>query len=187
MAQFLTVALKASMIIPKKRINMDNIPVALAKSTIEENFDLSLYDHVETDHNLIWKLKDTILSDEITLFLDAVLKFYYDKEAGEFQSLVREVSRTKTYDGLLKVANENVYDHFTLDNNQYSQYSLKKIGKHLRLDFNMIQFFMGERMRMDNFDKTMMFLSNSMQKVFSEFQLSKALGLYIYDDKYIKR
>ena len=40
MAQFLTVALKASMIIPKKRINMDNIPIALAKSTVEADFDI---------------------------------------------------------------------------------------------------------------------------------------------------
>ena len=182
MAQFLTVALKTSMIISKKRIQADNIPVALAKSSFEEiQENLNLYDYSETEHNLIWQLKDTVLSEEMTPFLTSVFKFYYDKEEGEFQGLVKEVSRSRTYHGLLKVAKEEVFDHFVLDNKYAGQIHLKEKGKHLAINYNIIQLFKTERMRMDNFDKTMFFLENTMQKAFSEFKLNKALILYVFD------
>ena len=184
MAQFLTVALKASLIISKKKNDIGKILTTdFAKTTVEENFDLSLYDYVETDHNLIWKLKDEVLAEEITAFLNAILTFYYQNEEAQFQTLIKEVGRVKTYEGLLKVANEEVFDHFVLNNNEMWQIHLKKIGKHLQVDYNMIQLFSSERMRYDNFDKTMLFLENTMQKAFSEFRLSKALNLFFFDDR----
>ena len=179
MAQFLTVALKASMMISKKRIQVDNIPVALAKSSFEENNnDLHLYDCVETEHYLIWKLKESILSPELTPFLTTVFKFYYDGEEGDFQGLIKETSRSRTYEGMLKVAKEEVFDHFVLDKCE-RQIHLQAKGKHLSVTHSFIQLFKTERLRMDNFDKTTQFLENTMQKAFSDFTLSAALKLYV--------
>ncbi len=172
----------ASMNISKKRLQADNIPIALAKSSFEEDKDdLHLYDYSETEHNLIWQLKESVLSNELTPFLTAVFKLYYDKEEGEFQGLLKEVSRSRTYQGLLKVAKEEVFDHFVLDNKQTGQIHLKEKGKHLAINYNAIQLFKTERMRMDGFDKTMCFLENTMRKTFSEFALNRALFLYVFD------
>ena len=182
MAQFLTVALKASMIITKKWIQAANIPVALAKSSFEENNeDLHLYDFSETEHNLIWKLKESILTTELTPFLTNIFKIFNDNEAGDFQSLIKETSRSRTYEGMMKVAKEEIFDHFVLDNKYEGQIHLKEKGRHIAINYNFIQLFKTERMRMDNFDKTMVFLENTMRKAFWEFDLSGALVLYVWD------
>ena len=86
----------------------------------------------------------------------------------------------------MKITKDGEYEHCELDNTQYAQIHLKKQARHLKIDFNYIQLFKSERVRVDNFDKTMQFLNNCMQKAFSEFQLSKALELYIADTKYSK-
>lgn len=183
MAQFMAVALKATIVIAKKRIVADRIPTEVALETVTTHYDLSLYDYSETDHFHLWKLKDDLLTAEIVPFLNSVYKFYYDKDEGNYETLVGEIKRRKDYDSVFKIAKNAEYEHFELDNKQYSQFHLKKFGKHLQVDFNYIQLFKSERLRMDTFDKMMMFLSNCMQKTFSEFELSKALDIYIVDTK----
>jgi hypothetical protein len=183
MAQFMAVALKATIVVTKKRLAMDKIPAEVAIETVSENFDLSLYDYSETEHFHLWKLKNELLTVEIVPFLESVFKFYYDKEEGSYQSVIGEVKRRKEYDNIFKLAKEAEYEHFELNNKQNQQFHLKKYGKHVQVDFNYFQLFKSERLRMDNFDKLMQFLENCMQKAFSEFQLSKALEIFIYDTK----
>jgi hypothetical protein len=182
MAQFLTIALRASLVVSKKNIKMDNIPVDLAQSVVEENFDLALYDFVETDHNLHWKLKNSVLEKEIKPFFEALFQLYFKENAATYEGFLKEIGRKRTYESLLEVAAEDVFDHFSLDNKQNWQIHLKKQGKHLEVKYNFFQIFKTERMRMDNFDVTMSFLEASLQKAFSEFELSQALALYVFDN-----
>ena len=183
MAQFLTIALKATIVINKKHISTNGIPSELALETVANEYDLSLYEYSETEHFHLWKLKEEILAVEIVPFLDSVFKFYYNNEEESYQSIIGELKRRKNYDSLFKLAKEAEYDHFELDNKQNSQFHLKKLARHLKVNFNFFQLFKSERLRMDNFDKVMEFLQNCMQKTFAEFQLSKALEIYIEDTK----
>jgi hypothetical protein len=183
MAQYMAVALKATIVITKKRIVQDRIPVEVAIETVTENYDLSIYDYSETEHFYLWKLKEDVLSKELVPFLDAVFKFYYDKEESSHQAIIGEIKRRTDYDSVFKLAKLGDYEHFALHNKEYAQYHLKKYGKHLQVDYNYFQLFKGERLRMDDFDKLMFFLERCMQKAFSEFQLSKALDIYIVDEK----
>ena len=186
MAQFITVAIKSTIVITKRHIVRDGIPTEIALETVRNNYDLSLYDFSETDHFFLWKLKEDVLSAEIVPFLDSVFSFYYKEEESSFKSLLGEISRKKDHDSLMKITKGGEYEHFELDNAQYAQFHLKKQARHLRVDYNFIQLFKSERVRVDNFDKTMAFLENCMQKAFSEFRLNKALELYIFDSKYAK-
>ena len=186
MAQFIAIALKSTVVISKKWIQANGITQELAIQTVIENYDLNLYDYSETDHFHLWKLKEEILVAEIIPFLDSVLTFYYDNEENSIKSLLGQVGRKKDHDSLMKITKDGEYEHFELDNTQNAQIHLKKQARHLKVDFNYIQLFKSERVRVDNFDKTMQFLENCMQKAFSEFQLSKALELYIADTKYSK-
>lgn len=183
MAQFLGVALKATIVISKKRIQLDKIPSEIAIETVKSEYDLSLYDYSETEHFYLWKLKNEILADELAPFLESIFKFYYDKNEGSYQSLIGEIKRKKEYENIFKIAKEADYEHFELDNKQFNQIHLKKFGKHLQIDYNFFRLFKSERLRMDNFDKMMQFLENSMKKAFSEYQLSQALTIYIFDTK----
>ncbi len=186
MAQFIVIALKATILITKKRIQADGISAEVAIQNVVEKHDLSLYDYSETDHFYMWKLKEDVLTAEIVPFLDSVFSFYYKDEESHFKSLLGEIARKRDHDSLIKISKSGEYEHFELDNTQYNQIHLKKQARHLRYDFNFIQLFKSQRLRMDTFDKTMMFLSNCMQKAFSEFQLSKILEIYILDDKFKK-
>lgn len=187
MAQFLTIALTATIVVSKKRIFNDRIPVEVAIETVENNYDLSIYDYFETEHFHLWKIKQDILDAEIIPFLEGMIKFYYDKEEANYQGLIGAIKRNKSYDSLFKLAKDAEYEHFELDNKQYAQFSLKKLGRHLQVDYNHIQLLTSERLRIDNFDKTFMFLLNCLKKSFSEFQLNKALEMYIFDSKMEKR
>ena len=179
----MAIALKATIVIVKKRILADRIPSDVAIETVTENYDLSLYDYSETEHFHLWKLKQDILTAEIVPFLESVFKFYYDKEEGIYPGLLGEIKRRKEYDALFKLAKEAEYEHFELHNKQNAQFHLKKFGKHLQVDYNHFQLFKSERLRIDNRDKVMQFLENCMKKTFSEFELSKALEIYIFDTK----
>ena len=187
MAQFLTIALTATIVVSKKRIFNDRIPVEVAIETVENNYDLSIYEYSETEHFHLWKIKQDILDGEIIPFLEGMIKFYYDKEEANYQGLIGAIKRNKSYDSLFKLAKDAEYEHFELDNKQYAQFQLKKLGRHLQVDYNNIQLFTSERLRIDNFDKTFSFLLNSVKKAFAEFQLSKALEMYIFDSKMEKR
>lgn len=186
MAQFIAVALKSTIVLTKKRLQADRLSDDVAIQTVKDNYDLSLYDYSETEHFYLWKLKEEVLTAEIVPFLEAVLKFYYADEESSIKSLLGEVSRKKDHDSLMRITKLGEYEHFELDNTQYGQIHLKKQARHLKVDFNYIQLIKGERVRIDEFDKTMEFLNNCMQKAFSEFQLSKALDIYIADTKYTK-
>lgn len=186
MAQFIAIALKSTIVLSKKRLQADRFSEEIAIQTVKDNYDLSLYDYSETDHFYLWKLKEEVLTAEIVPFLDAVLTFYYADEESSIKSLLGEVGRKKDHDSLMRITKLDEYEHFQLDNTQYSQIHLKKQARHLRVDFNYIQLIRGERVRLDEFDKTMQFLNNCMRKAFSEFQLSKALEVYIADTKYTK-
>ncbi|MDZ7880200.1 MAG: hypothetical protein U5L45_21165 [Saprospiraceae bacterium] len=186
MAQHLTVALKATLVVSKKRVFNDRIPPELAIETVENNFDLSCYTYSETEHFHLWKLNQDMLDAEIIPFIESVLTFYYDKEEAHYQGLIGAIKRNKSYESLFKLAKDAEYDHFEMDSTPYSQFQLKHLGKHLQVDFNFIRLFTSERLRIDNFDKTFKFLSNCMQKTFSAFQLSKVLELYFFDTKRLK-
>jgi hypothetical protein len=183
MAQFMAVALKATIVIAKKRIVADRIPTEVALETVTTHYDLSLYDYSETEHFHLWKLKDELLTAEIVPFLNTVYKFYYDKEEGGYETLVGEIKRRKDYESVFKIAKNAEYEHFELNNTKNELFHLKKYGKHLQIDLNYFQLFKGEKLRMDSFDKVMLFLINCMRKSFSEFQLSKALDIFIIDTK----
>lgn len=183
MAQYMAVALKATIVITKKRLVQDRIPTEVAIETVTEHCDLSLYDYSETEHFHLWKLKEDILSKELVPFLDAVFKFYYDKEESSHQAVIGEIKRRTDYESVFKLAKLGDYEHFALHNAQNNQIHLKKYGKHVQIDFNHFQLFKGDRLRMDGFDKVMRFLQNSMRKAFSEFQLSEALDIYVIDSK----
>jgi predicted N-acyltransferase len=183
MAQYMAVALKATIVITKKRLAQDRIPEEVAIETVTEHCDLSLYDYSETEHFHLWKLKEELLSKELVPFLDAIFKLYYDKEESSHQAIIGEIKRRTDYDSVFKLAKLGDYEHFTLHNTQNKQIHLKKYGKHVQIDFNHFQLFKGDRLRMDGFDKVMQFLSNTMQKSFSEFELSKALDIYVFDSK----
>lgn len=184
MAQFLTVALKATIVISKKRIFNDRIPSEIAIETVENEYDLSLYEYSETEHFHLWKLKNEVLASDIIPLLENVFTLYYGTREGSYHSLIGEIKRKKEYDNIFKLAKEADYEHFELDNKQYTQIHLKKYGKHLQIDYNFIRLFKSDRLRMDNSDSLMPFLKISMQKAFSEFQLSKALDLYVFDEKH---
>jgi hypothetical protein len=186
MAQFLTIALKATIVVSKKRIFNDRIPVEVAIETVENNYDLSCYEYTETEHFHLWKLKESILEAEIIPFMEGILKFYYGDEEVTYQGIIGSIKRNKGYDSLFKLAKDAEYDHFELDNKQYAQFQLKKLGKHLQVDYNHIKLFTSERLRIDDFDKTFNFLLNCMKKAFSEFELSKSLEIYIFDSKMLK-
>lgn len=183
MAQYMAVALKATIVITKKRLVQDRIPTEVAIETVTEHCDLSLYDYSETEHFYLWKLKEDLLSKELVPFLDAVFKFYYDKEESSHQAVIGEIRRRTDYDSVFKLAKLGDYEHFALHNTQNNQIHLKKYGKHVQIDFNHFQLFKGDRLRMDGFDKVMQFLQNSMRKAFSEFELSKAFDIYVIDSK----
>jgi hypothetical protein len=186
MAQFIVIALKATIALTKKHLQRDGISSEVAIQTVVENHDLSLYDYSETDHFYLWKLKEDVLSAEIVPLLDGVFAMYYKDEESNFKSLLGEIARKKDHDSLMKITKSGEYEHFELDNTQYNQFHLKKQARHLKVDYNYIQLLKSDRMRMDTFDKTMAFLSNCMKKAFAEFQLSQVLDIYILDDKFKK-
>ena len=184
MAQFLTIALKATIVVSKKLLDADRISKEIAIETVESNYDLSHYDYFETEHFHLWKLKDTILAEEIIPFLQNAYAFYYDKdEEANYQGIIGAIKRNKSYDSLFKLAKEAEYEHFELDNKQFSKYHLKKLARHVKVDYNYIQLFKSERLRIDNFDKTFVFLENCMKKAFSEFTLTQVLKMYVFDAK----
>ena len=184
MAQFLTIALKATIVLNKKLLDLSKIPKEIAIATVESNYDLSHYDYFETEHFYLWKLKESLLADEIIPLLESVYAFYYAKdEVANYQGIIGAIKRNKSYDSLYKLAKEAEYEHFEMDNKQYGQIQLTKLGKHLRIDYNYIQLFKSERLRIDNFDKTFAFLENCMKKAFSQYELSKTLGIYVFDSK----
>ena len=181
MPQFLTVGLKATIVLTKKRLQ--GIPIDIAKQTVEENYDLGLYDYSETEHFYLWKLKESVLDSEIVPFLHTVYTFYYDKEEGFFQTLLGTIQRGKTYEKLFKLAKEAEYEHFELNNKQHSAYHLKNFGKHLQVDYNNFQLLKSEKIRIDTVDKTFLFLENCVKKTFTQFELSKALNISILNEK----
>jgi hypothetical protein len=183
MAQFITIALKATIVVSKKRIFNDRIPVEVAIETVENNYDLSIYDYSETEHFYLWKLKESILDAEIIPFIESLLKFYYGDEEVTYQGIIGAIKRNKSYDSLFKLAKDAEYEHFELDNKQCGKCHLKTTGKHLQVDFNYIQLFKSERLRLDKIDKTFAFLLNCVKKAFSEFQLSQGLEIYSFDTK----
>jgi hypothetical protein len=183
MAQYMSIALKATIVVTKKKIASNNISEETAKEIVGEKFNLNLYDASETDHFLLWKLKQELLSQEIVPFLENVFKFYYNQEEANYRTLIGEIRSRKDYDSLFKLAKNMEYEHFELDNTKFEKVQIPKMAKHIQLDYNYFRLFKGEKLRMDNLDKVMLFLNNTLRKTFSEFQLSQALDIYILDSK----
>jgi hypothetical protein len=183
MAQFLTIALKATIVVSKKRIFNERITPEIAIETVENSYDLGIYEYLETEHFHLWKLKQSILEAEIIPFIESVLTFYYDKEEASYQGVIGAIKRNKSYESLFKLAKDAEYEHFEMDSKQFGKCPLKTMGKHLQVDYNYIQLFKSERLRLDKIDKTFAFLLNCVKKAFSEFELSKGLDVYTFDAK----
>ena len=183
MAQFLTIALKATIVVSKKRIFNERITPEIAIETVENNYDLGIYEYSETEHFHLWKIKQDILNAEIIPFMESVLTFYYDKEAANYQGIIGAIKRNKSYESLFKLAKDAEYEHFEMDSKQFGKCHLETKGKHLQVDYNYIQLFKSERLRVDKIDKTFVFLLNCVKKSFSEFQLTQALDIYTFDTK----
>lgn len=183
MAQFLTIALKATIVVSKKRIFNERITPEIAIETVGNSYDLGIYDYSETEHFHLWKIKQDILDAEIIPFIESILTFYYDKEEAHYQGIIGAIKRNKSYESLFKLAKDAEYEHFEMDSKQFGKCHLEIKGKHLQVDYNYIQLFKSERLRLDKIDKTFVFLLNCLKKTFSEFQLSKGLDVYTFDMK----
>jgi hypothetical protein len=143
----------------------------------EKGYDLDLFEQKKITESY-WggELKQDILNNELLAFTEAVFTFL--KKFSELSDDNQVLESLKQETNLLNFFDEASFYNF--QNDSYGAMSYLKIEeKRVTASFTTISFIMKGKIFMEEDDGIFELLSFTLQSYLSEFQLSKALKVYI--------
>lgn len=144
----------------------------------EKGYDLDLFEQKKEVTESYWggKLKQDILNNELLAFTEAVFTFL--KKFCELSDDNQVLESLKQETNLLNLFDEAGFYNF--QNDSYGAISYLKIkGKRVTASFSTVSFIMKGKIFMEDDDGIFELLSFALQSYLSDFQLSKALKVYI--------
>lgn len=147
MGQYLCVGICRNITIYKEELKGATAP-DIATKTLQENFDLDLYDKSEDDTSLSWNIKKDVLENGLLDFLKAQLEICCgDKDNSDLYELIRQA---KTYENIIARAKDKCDEHF-----QEEYFSQREInlgfGRWGKVHYEIIVFLIAGKIMMESY------------------------------------
>lgn len=184
MGQFLAVGITTNLSISKEKAEKEKITLDEAIQNLNQNkhFLPEIYDFTDEKGLWKWSLKQEIIEAELLDFLKALYPLLYiSKKYTDYDEVLEKLSQTNA-SSWIELANAKSFESFQIDEYGESErlyFDEKPFQPKLTVDFTSIALAMEGKIMMEVYGGLFNFFKISLQKAFPEFQLSKALRVYI--------
>jgi hypothetical protein len=176
MGQYLTTSLLTRFSITKS--DLESFPINNIKQIQNKfiNTEDDLFSIEETESNIIFRVKDNILLNELVVFLKVFYKDLHGTDA-ECQEIISTLDNDHDVQKWLTLANNKSFEKFQTDNFGYS--ILYDGWKKLRINHSSIMLVLEGKIMMETYGKQFSFFEKLIRKTYSDFNISKLIKVGI--------
>ena len=184
MGQFLAMGIATQLAVSKEKAEKEKITLeeVLQKMQQTLHFTADIYDFSEEKGYWTWTLKKKIWEGELFNFLKAIYPLLYvDKQHTDYEEVLGKLSETPA-SSWLELAEGKSFTSFQLDEygeNERLYFNEKPFRPKITVNFDSVALAMEGKIVMEQYGGLFNFFRLCFQKAFPEFQMSKALRVYI--------
>ena len=177
MGQYLSIGICNKIAVNRKKIESKGFTLNDVEKELNKKFELSLFVINETgDDYFVWDIKKDIFKQELYNFLSKI----YLEYGVVREELLKKIKNSETGDDIYNLAEIESHENFHLD--EYSEYDYIELGtfkNYQEINTTYISLFLVGKISMECYGQMFSFFTKTMRKVYSEFNLSGALNVYI--------
>lgn len=184
MGQYLAVGLITKLSVSKKQAEKAKITLDEAVQNLTQNthFRAEVYDFSAEEETWVWTLKKEIWESELYDFLKIIYPLLYiNKEYADYDEVIEKLSQTDPT-SWMELANKKSFTAFQMDKygaSEWLSFDEKPFKPELTVNYISVALAMEGKIMMETYGSMFNFFKICVQKSFAEFQLSKAIRIYI--------
>ncbi|QZN76208.1 hypothetical protein [Paenibacillus sp. DR312] len=154
MGQYLQMGICHQMLIGKREIGkttIDNIKGELGKLV-----NLELFDFEESEENIFFIIKESVVQEQLHMFLSEQFSFYDQSYAEDFSELLSEIEKRKSLVEIIELAEEKEFRFFQ-HNNVYDSIEISP-WQTARVDTSLFAIFIEGKLLMESYNSFLHYL-----------------------------
>lgn len=179
MGQYLQMGICYRMEIDKKRLN--KLGATFEKLAIELNkdFDLSLYDINETQDEIIFVIKQSVILEQLQNFMQFQYSMYPQEQWDTdcFESVSEMIGELSSLKELVELAGEGRFPCF--QSNIITDEVKVSAWDSLRMEFSMFVFFVEGKIFMEGYNSFLRFIENNIRESGKKWSITGAFRCFI--------
>ena len=179
MGTYMAIGIVTKMAISKSALaemksNIDDIQKNISK---EFNIDFDIYTVKEKDNYNIFTLKDDIIEEQLKPFLTEIYPDIYS-DSNYYENILKDLDGLKA-DKIIEFAKEKSEEAFQYDNYGSRDYFYGSFGRCLEISYETIMISMEGKISMECYGKHFKFFKSCILKGYPQYNIAKALKVYI--------
>jgi len=182
MGQYLALGLTYSIFTGLENLRKNKVSNGSLRRGIQRSlsFDMTLYDEVETDNNLVFTLKDESLEKDLLPFLETLYPMIYEQKNKKDIGILKQLHSTPSTQWW-DVDHEKDDCVFQIDN--YAESCIIKLGNsqsNIRLGFDNVILYRGHgKILTEGMDDFIDLFNRCLHETFNEHPIVRSVQVYI--------
>lgn len=179
MGQYLQMGICYQMEVDKKRLDKLGIIYEKLSNELNKHFDLSLYDSSETQNEIIFEIKESVVSEQLQEFMQYQYSMYPQEQPYTdcFQSAMEMVGELSSLKEIVELAEEQKYPCF--QSNAISNEIKVSAWDWLRVEISMFIFFVEGKIFMEGYNSFLKYIENNVRESSGKWSIAGAFKCYI--------
>lgn len=179
MGQYLQMGICYQMEIDKKRLDKLGITFEKLTNELKKQFDLSLYELNETQDEIIFEIKESVVLAQLQEFM----KFQYSLYPQEkpyvdcFKSAMETIGGLSSFQEIVEVAEEKKFPCF--QSNVLTDEVKVSVWNSLSVGISMLVFFVEGKIIMEGYNSFLRFIENNIRESGKKWSITGAFRCFI--------
>ncbi|WP_339179309.1 hypothetical protein [Paenibacillus sp. FSL R5-0701] len=154
MGQYLQMGICHQMLIRKKEI--EKTTIEKIKNELGKLVDLELFDFEESEENVSFIIKESVVQEQLHMFLSEQFSLYDQSYAEDFSELLSEIEKRKSLDEIIELAKEKE-SRFFQHNNVHDNIEISP-WQTARVDTSLFAIFIEGKLLMESYNSFLHYL-----------------------------
>lgn len=179
MGQYLQMGICYRLEIDKKRLDKIGVTFEKLSNELNKHFDLSLYDSSETQNEIIFEIKESIVFEQLQEFMQFQYSLYSQEKPyiDCFKSVVRNIDELSSFQEIVQVAEEGNFPCFQsniiIDEIKISAWDW------LEIEISMLVLFVDGKIFMEGYNSLLGYIENNVRESSSKWGIAGAFKCFI--------
>lgn len=156
MGQYLQMGICHKMLFGKREIGKTTIDKI--KGELGKLVDLELFDFEESEENISFIIKESVVQEQLQMFLSEQFSLYDQSYAEDFSELLSEIKKRQSLDEIIELAKEKEFRLFQ-HNNVYDIIEISP-WQTARVDTSLLVIFIEGKLMMESYNSFLRYLEN---------------------------
>jgi len=179
MGQYLQMGICYRIKVDKKRLDKLGVTFEKLKNELNKHFDLSLYDLNETQDEIIFGLKESVVLEQLQEFMQFQYLMYPQEQPyiDCFKSAIEIIGELSSLQEIVEVAEEKKFSCF--QSNTITDVVKVSSWNSLSVGISMLVFFVEGKILMEGYNSFLRFIENNIRESGKKWSITGAFRCFI--------